>query len=257
MRSTNRILVAALVLAVAVGCTKRAAVPLLPGPENLPPDDVCATVQGTCKWPGAKPKLEKLPVASNPECAAHYQGVAAYQEDALVDDKGGLANVFVYVKSGLDAKWKFMTPKEVVEIANEKCVYTPRVIGAMQGQTVKFVDKDSFQHNIHSFVVPGKGDDFNQSLNGTGMSFTAQFNAPQVMVQLKCDLHSWMTGWVGVLEHPYFAISKPDGSWSFARKLPEGTYVIAAWHERDRQEKSVTVTVKKGETVTVPEFDFP
>ncbi len=242
-------------LCATLGCSKKEKVAALTE-DNQPPEDVCGAVEGRIKHTGPPPVLERLGVETNPECSAHYQGQTAYQETVVVGPDGGVANVFVYVKSGLDPKWKFPTPKTEVKIANEKCVYVPRVSGAMHGQDVKFVNEDSFQHNIHTFVLKGKGKDINQSIYAKGQSFVETFDSPQVMVELKCDLHSWMRGYLGVLPHPYFCVTGKDGAWTFPKKLPEGTYTIAAWQEK-YGEKEVTVTVKKGETVTVPEITFP
>jgi len=249
----NQIL--SIVLLVALGCSKQEKVAPLTE-DNAPPDDACGAVSGKVVHTGPAPVLEKLGVETNPECSAHYQGQTAFQENVVVGPEGGLGNVFVYVKSGLDPKWKFPTPKTEVKIANEKCVYVPRISGAMHGQDVKFVNEDSFQHNVHTFVVKGKGKDINQSIYAKGQSFVQTFDSPQVMVELKCDLHSWMKGYLGVLPHPYFCVTGKDGAWTFPRKLPEGTYVIVAWQEK-YGEKEITVTVKKGETVTVPEISFP
>lgn len=255
MKRTKHLLVV-LSLALFVGCSKRAAVPPIEK-DAPPPEDACGSVQGKVKHDGPQPRLEKLGVETNPECSAHYQGETAYQETVVVGPDGGLANVFVYVKSGLDlSKWSWKTPDTEVVIANEKCVYAPRVSGAMKGQKVKFQNEDSFQHNIHTFVVKGKGSDINQSIYTKGQSFVETFDAPQVMVELKCDLHSWMKGYLGVMEHPFWCVTAKDGAWTFAKKLPEGTYVIGAWQEK-YGEKEVTVTVKKGETVTAPDITFP
>ena len=52
-----------------------------------------------------------------------------------------------------------------------------------------------------------------------------------MVVPFKCDVHGWMNAYVGVLDHPYFAVTKPDGSFSIPN-LPPGSYTLAAWHER-------------------------
>ena len=63
------------------------------------------------------------------------------------------------------------------------------------------------------------------------MKQTRKFEAPEVMVTLKCDVHPWMTGYVGVLPHPYFQVTGEDGSFEL-KNLPPGNYVIEAWHEK-------------------------
>ena len=50
------------------------------------------------------------------------------------------------------------------------------------------------------------------------------------MVPFKCDVHGWMSAYVGVLDHPYFGTTAPDGTVVLGN-LPPGTYTIEAWHE--------------------------
>ena len=69
------------------------------------------------------------------------------------------------------------------------------------------------------------------------------------MVPIKCDVHAWMSAYVGVLEHPYFARHRPDGAFALPN-LPPGTYTIEAWHERlGVQTQQVTVGAKESKDV--------
>jgi len=70
-----------------------------------------------------------------------------------------------------------------------------------------------------------------------------------VMVPFKCDVHGWMNAWVGVLDHPYYAVTSADGSFSL-KGLPPGTYTIEAWHEKlGTQTQTVTVAEKESKDV--------
>ena len=60
---------------------------------------------------------------------------------------------------------------------------------------------------------------------------THTFTAKEVMVPFKCDVHGWMNAYVGVLDHPYFAVTDKDGKFEL-KALPPGTYTIEAWHEK-------------------------
>ena len=66
----------------------------------------------------------------------------------------------------------------------------------------------------------------------------------------KCDVHGWMNAYVGVLDHPYFAVTGADGKFEL-KALPPGTYTIEAWHEKlGAQTQSVTIGEKETKDVT-------
>jgi hypothetical protein len=183
------------------------------------------TLKGRVRFEGIPPVNFKLPVGGNAECAALHAG-PAFDEAVLVKD-GRLQNVLVYVKSGLEGK-VFAWPKTPVRVANERCVYVPRVSGAMTNQPIEFANADPTAHNIHGFSSQG---DFNFTLLGKGLTNQVKLRKPELPLRVKCDLHPWMSGSVGVFAHPYFAVTGPDGAWSLLG-LPPGEYEIEAWHER-------------------------
>ena len=76
---------------------------------------------------------------------------------------------------------------------------------------------------------------------------------PDVMVKFKCDVHSWMTSYAGVLEHPFYSVTGEDGAFSL-KNLPAGEYEVVAWHEK-YGEQSAKVKVGDGESKT-QEFKF-
>ena len=89
--------------------------------------------------------------------------------------------------------------------------------------------------------------------NVSGLEREVRFPRPEVMVALKCDVHPWMRSWVGVVDHPFFAVSGPDGSFAIAG-LPQGEYEVEAWHEVYGR-KTAKVAVRAGEKTAV-EFRF-
>lgn len=183
------------------------------------------TIKGTVKFDGTPPANPKLPVGGNAECAALHSG-PAFDEAVLVKN-GRLENVLVYVKSGLEA-FVFAVPKISVQVTNERCVYVPRVSGAMINQPILFVNNDPTTHNIHGFSSQG---DFNFTLLGKGLTNQVKLRKPELPLKVKCDLHPWMTGSVGVFAHPYFRVTGSDGTFEL-EGLPPGDYEIEAWHER-------------------------
>ena len=51
------------------------------------------------------------------------------------------------------------------------------------------------------------------------------------MIPVKCNVHSWMRAYIGVMEHPYFAVTGADGSFAWTN-VPPGDYTVAVWHEK-------------------------
>jgi len=121
----------------------------------------------------------------------------------------------------------------------------------MVGQKLEIDNSDPVLHNIKAVPTHNRG--FNVSQPGAGMKTTRTFSTEEVMVPLQCNVHSWMHAYVGVLSHPYFAVSGEDGTFTIDG-LPPGTYTVEAWHEK-LGTKTATVTVGTGETKTA-DFTF-
>ena len=186
-----------------------------------------ATVKGKIVFEGEAPVPKQVSVKGNPECSVLHAG-GMVQSEELVVNNGALQNVFVYVKEGLE-DYSFTAPQEAVTIENKTCMYVPHVTGVMFGQPVNFLNQDSTLHNIHSYPKASKA--FNLGLPLVGMKQTKKFDAPEIMVPLKCDVHPWMLGYIGVVSNPYFAVSDASGQFEL-KNLPPGEYTIEAWHEK-------------------------
>lgn len=209
-----------------------------------------AGVSGRVTFTGAAPTNPRIDMAEEPQCQEKHQSPPTGQA-AVVGDNGGLANVFVYVKSGLPEGASYQTPNEPVVIDQDGCVYEPHVFGVMVGQTLEIRNSDPLLHNIKAKASKNRG--FNISQPRDGMKTNRTFNAPEVMVSLECNVHGWMQAYVGVLPHPFYAVSGDDGSFEI-EGLPAGTYEIEAWHEKYGT-KTATVTVAETETKTA-DFTF-
>ena len=185
------------------------------------------TLKGKVIFDGQAPAPEKLSIAGNPECAVFHPGGSIVSEELLVKN-GALQNVFVYVKEGLEGQ-SFPAPSEAVTINNKNCTYVPHVTGVQVNQPVNILNSDPTLHNVHSYSKNSKS--WNLGLPFQGMKQTKKFDAPEVMVTLKCDVHPWMIGYLGVLGHPYFQVTGDGGEFEL-KNLPPGKYVIEAWHEK-------------------------
>ena len=207
------------------------------------------TVTGKVKFTGAKPAMAKIDMSDEAVCAKKYT-TPPTDESVIVGATGGLANVFVYVKAGLPAGATYPAPATPVEIDQDGCRYHPHVLGIMVGQTLAIKNADGILHNIKAKGV--KNRPFNVS-QPTSMTTQRSFTASEVMIPLECNVHGWMHAWLGVLPHPFYAVTGSDGSFSL-KGLPPGTYTIEAWHEKYGTQ-TATVTVTAGAPKTA-DFTF-
>lgn len=226
------------VLAAACGGSQETAAP--PPPVENPVDPATAgAVAGRVTFAGTPPALQALRMDSDPNCA--QQGATAPDESVVVGGDGALQNVFVYVKDGLGTL-RFPVPSTAIVLDQKGCRYAPHVFGAQVGQTVEVLNSDPTLHNIHA--VPMANREFNTGQPLPGMKHVHRFSAREVMVPFKCDVHPWMRAYVGVLDHPFFAVTGADGSFQLTG-LPPGTYTIEAWHETlGMQTQTVTIGAK-------------
>ncbi len=184
-----------------------------------------ASISGTVMFTGTAPANPAIDMAEEPECAAKYSDGPTDPIVSVTD--GQLANVFVRVVGGLPGG-PYPLPSEPATIDQDGCLYSPRVIGVMVGQTLAITNSDPLLHNIKAVPTENRG--FNISQPRAGMTSNRTFTTPEIMVPLQCNVHGWMNAYVGVVEHPYFAVTAADGSFTIGG-LPAGTYQVEAWHE--------------------------
>lgn len=225
-----------------------------------------ATIKGKAVFDGTPPAMKLLPIAGDNHCVqAHPTDKSKIDQDTIVYTKEGntIPYVFVYVKKGI--KGKYDPPKEPVVIDQKGCIYHPHVFGMVTGQEMDIKNSDSTNHNIHSLAKKNPTFNFAQSQQGMVKSLTGKdtFTKEEVMVKIKCDVHAWMSSYIGVLPHPFFDVTKShetDGGDKSKRgtfeikNLPAGDYEIEAWHENFGT-LNQKVTVKDGETKEI-EFKF-
>jgi plastocyanin len=150
-----------------------------------------------------------------------------------------MGNIMVWVSKGLAAGKTWPPPKTPVVLDQKGCVYEPHVMGIMVGQAYRILNSDGILHNVHALPKINQG--FNRPMPATVKEASAKFDKPEAMFHIKCDVHPWMSAYVGAFTHPFFSVTGTDGKFTISG-LDPGTYELTAWHERlGTQTASVTV----------------
>jgi plastocyanin len=202
------------------------------------------TITGRISLAGQPPGNPIIRMGSDPLCSRINRGTRVVQEAVLTTADGGLANVFVTLDGSFPQSPVPTTP---VTIDQRGCVYGPRVVGVRVGQMLAVHNSDALLHNVHATST--MGNDFNVSEPKAGMVQTFTMMGEETMLRLRCDVHTWMTSYVGIVNHPYFTVSGADGTFEITG-VPAGTYTIRTWHER-YGELTHTVQVTTGAMTNV------
>jgi plastocyanin len=231
----------AAVVIAACGGGNSAEPPAVPAVTANPVDPAKAgRVTGAIRLEGTPPAAEAIRMDSDPYCVREGQKVT---QTYVTGTGGTLQNVFVYVKDGL-GNLQFPVPAGAVVLDQKGCMYEPHVLGIQVGQTLEILSSDNTLHNVHA--MPAQNREFNKAHQMAGLKHTHVFSTKEVMVPFKCDVHKWMNAYVGVLDHPFYAVSGANGSFEL-KGLPAGTYTIEAWHEA-LGTQTQTVTIGEQET---------
>jgi hypothetical protein len=245
VKKLGALAVAALVSAGACGGGPSDA--MVGPPADAKPVDAstAGTIAGRVLIDGPLPANAQIQMGADPFCIRANEGGAALER--FVGENGGLGNVFVYIKDGLGSYWVDV-PKDPVKLDQSACRYTPHVLGVRAGQPLAISNSDGTMHNVHA-LAPVNGD-FNFGQPIKGQTDQRIFKKPEIMVTFKCDVHSWMNAYVGVVHHPYFAVTGKSGGFEL-RTVPAGTYTIEAWHERlGAQTQTMTLGEKESKRVS-------
>jgi plastocyanin len=203
------------------------------------------SISGSIAYNGAAPAAKKIDTSADPVCGQKNPNLST--EDTVVTN-GKLANAFVYIKDGTASDgtkigdYTWTAPSTAATLDQNGCHYRPHVLGVMTGQKLSITNSDPTQHNIHP--TPKNNPEWNQTQPNGAPPIEKTFARSEVLIPVKCNQHPWMKSYIGVLKHPFFAVSAEDGSFTI-KGVPPGTYTVAAWHEGGATgtEKTMQVTV--------------
>lgn len=205
-------------------------------------------LSGVVSFDGEAPSRKKIDMSQDATCAEIARNPRT--EDVIVS-RGRLANVFVYVRGGELERLTFETPQTWVVLDQRRCRFVPRVLGVQTGQRFTVLNSDPTTHNVHP--APRVNPEWNQSQSPNTGLIDKVFNRAETMIPVKCNQHPWMRAYIGVLAHPFFAVSASDGSFGIDG-LPHGDYTVVAWHEV-LGEQTEKITIGPGERKSI-DFGF-
>ncbi len=184
------------------------------------------TITGKAAFDGTPGENPKLDMGADPVCKSLHSG-DVYAERVIANPNGTLKNVFIYLKEGVKDKIPASSSKPAV-LDQKGCRYDPHVMGMQVKQKLEIVNSDATLHNVHA--LGKQNPEFNLGMPLQGMKLEKTFSNPEVMLKFKCDVHPWMNGYVGIVEHPFFAVTDDQGSFQI-EGAPAGEYTLEAWHE--------------------------
>jgi len=214
-------------LGVLVGCSKPNPAPIAKAPDFFRVDPATAgTISGKVTFTGKAPATKTVDMTEVPECSQQHPK-AVVEKPVAVNKNGALTNVFVYIKEGLDGK-TFEPPSAPAVMDQKGCWFEPRVLGIQTGQPLQVTNSDPVTHNIHPRAHINR--EWNQSQAEGTPPLQRKFSQREIMIRVKCNIHSWMHAFIGVVDHPYFAVTGADGTFEL-KNVPPGEYTIEAWQE--------------------------
>jgi hypothetical protein len=184
---------------------------------------------GLVRIDGPVPQLPRpLLKMEGPNCGHHHP--PPKDDSILVGPGGGVANVVVAVAVGLYDDTEFPAPTIPVVLDQKDCQYVPHVVAMQVGQDLMAKNGDPFLHSVHTNPMTNKPVNIAQTYVDRVGTRVRSIKAAETF-KVTCDLHPWMVAWVAAFDHPYFAVTRDDGSFTMPL-MPPGTYTLRAWHER-------------------------
>jgi hypothetical protein len=205
------------------------------------------SVTGTVRLDGMPLKMKTINMAAEPACSKQHATPVTSQE-VIAGKEGALDNVVVYLQGDF-SKYKFDMPTGPATITQKGCMYDPHVVAMQTDQQFQVVNADPVTHNIHP--LPKDNREWNESQPPGAAPIDRNFSRPEIGIAVKCNIHPWMKAYIAVFDNPYFAVTRPDGSFDL-KNVPPGTYILTAWHELyGKSQQSVTIGPKESKTIQI------
>ena len=198
------------------------------------------SISGTVKFKGTAPAPKKLEVSKDKEVC----GKSPKVDQSLVVNNGNLANAVVTIT---DIKTGKKIDAKKVTLDQKGCEYQPHVLAFPVGTTVEILNPDGILHNVHSYSKANSP--FNMAQPKFKKTLDVKIDKPEA-IEVKCDVHGWMQGWLVATESPYVAVTDNSGNFKLT-DVPAGNYTVEVWHEKlGKNTQKVTVKGKEDAKVS-------
>ncbi len=215
-----------------------------PAPAAGSTNEPNARVEGRVRYDGPLPENTTEYIGElNGRIQAHTVHVDA--------TSGGLKDVVVWLEPAngerVNAREADRPPPKPPRLDQREAVFRPHVLAVRAGRPVRLISSDPGNHNIHA-VSFTRGNSFNRYF-GEGATYEHTFRVQKVIppVKLICDLHHWMTAWIYVFDHPYYAVTANDGTFAIGN-VPPGPYALHAHHADGKLELERPIVIEPGGT---------
>lgn len=169
----------------------------------------------------------------------------------FVSQNGGLGDVFVVLKNVSGKSAGAAAPASLID--QKGCEYSPYVSAVQTGQKIAVKNSDPVLHNIHPTPAVAGNPEANKAQLPGGPELSFVFEKPETFLRFKCDVHPWMFAYVSVVDHPFFAVSKPDGTFTI-KNVPDGKYTVEIKHRKGAPEGMTKDIEVKGGNVSGVDF---
>lgn len=210
-------------------------------------------ITGSVKLEGDAPEMAEVDMSAVKECAEQHADPVV-DPSVVVGENGELANVIVAIKTDDPSSLGGEPDGDTVELDQEGCMYKPHVISMTAGQELVVKNSDPFLHNVHALAIINPPFNFGQVNVDPGKKVPDSPKATETF-RVKCDVHPWMSAYVGVFEHPFHAVSDEEGKFEIAGTIPDGDYTLMAWHEKYGEQEQ-QISIKDGKPAEEITFTF-
>jgi plastocyanin len=182
------------------------------------------SIEGKTTYEGTPPTMKAIDMEKEPKCAKKHNPPMLGQT-VVTGPANALQYVLVYISAGGPPS---PIPSETVRFDEKDCAYLPHILPMQVGQLLRIYSDDPVSHNIHP--RPVLNTEWNKAQPPGSLPINTTWEKPEI-IEVKCDVHSWMHGYFAVLKTSHYMVSDSNGSYSL-KGLTPGIYTITAWQEQ-------------------------